>query len=112
MPPTISARAAAILARQAGGRILVAGSAGGRAIIALPSTSRDGTVSRILARLTPCTPVTVARDGAKIVVTEHGVADIGSALPDRRAERLVTVADPRHRDRLANDWNRLRRGMT
>jgi acyl-CoA hydrolase len=45
------------------------------------------------------------------VVTEHGVADLSMASLDLRAERLITVADPRHRDGLANHWDRLRRGM-
>ena len=71
---------------------------GGRAIIALPSTARKGTVSRIVAR----TPrVTLAHSDVDVVVTEHGVADLRNLPVEARAERLIAIADPRFRDMLA-----------
>jgi acyl-CoA hydrolase len=67
----------------------------GRSIVALPATARDGTVSRIVARLGDGI-VSTARADADLVVTEHGVADLrGATLPERRA-RLLAIADPRH----------------
>ena len=53
----------------------------GRSIVALPSTARDGTVSRIVARLGDGI-VSTARADADLVVTEHGVADLRGATLD------------------------------
>lgn len=74
-------------------------SKGGRSIIALPSTARDGR-SRILRRLDAGTPVTIPRSDIGIVVTEFGVADLrGKTAPER--ERLLTdIAHPDHRAAL------------
>ncbi len=52
----------------------------GRSIVALPSTARNGTISRIVARLGG--PVTTPRADADLVVTEHGVADLRGAIGD------------------------------
>lgn len=71
---------------------------GGRAIIALPSTARKGTVSRIVAR---APRVTLAHSDVDVVVTEHGVADLRNVPVEARAERLIAIADPRFRDMLA-----------
>ena len=51
-------------------------SRGGRPIIALPSTAKGGTVSRISARLEPGTGVVTSRGDVHYVVTEYGVADL------------------------------------
>lgn len=71
----------------------------GRSIIALPSTVQRGAVSRIVARIASGT-VSTARADADLIVTEHGVADLRGATLKQRAERLIAIADPRHRDEL------------
>ena len=58
----------------------------GRSIVALPSTARDGTISRIVARLADGI-VSTARADADLVVTEHGVADLRGATLDRAHAR-------------------------
>lgn len=68
-------------------------SPGGRAIVALPSTTPRGN-SRIVARLGAGIPVTVARADAPIIVTEHGVADLRGCTANERERRLIAVADP------------------
>ena len=74
----------------------------GRSIVALPSTARDGTISRIVARLGDGI-VSTARADADLVVTEHGVADLrGATLTERRA-RLLAIADPRHVEALERE---------
>ncbi len=85
-------------------------SAGGRPIIALAATTPDGSVSRIVPRLDGTT-VSIARADAGIVVTEFGVADCRDLDLDARAQALITIAAPQHRDGLANEWDRLRRAM-
>jgi acyl-CoA hydrolase len=81
-------------------------SEGGRSILALPSTTAQGSVSRIVMSLQNET-VTVARSDADFVVTEHGVADLRRKSLLERAEALVAIAAPKFRDELFNDWERL-----
>ncbi|MCC5974725.1 MAG: hypothetical protein JJT81_11815 [Rubellimicrobium sp.] len=75
-------------------------STGGRAVLALPSTASGGRASRIVARLAPGTPVTVARGDVDLVVTEHGVADLREADLATRAQRLAAIAAPAFRAEL------------
>jgi acetyl-CoA hydrolase len=74
-------------------------SPGGRAIIALPSTTADGKTSRIVASLDG-RPVTTARSDIDMVVTEHGVADLRGASLSQRRKKLAAVAHPSFRDDL------------
>lgn len=74
-------------------------SPGGRAIVALPATTRSGK-SRIVATLAPGTPVSIARSDVDVVVTEYGAADLRDADVDTRARRLVAIAAPEHREPL------------
>lgn len=74
-------------------------SATGRSILAMPATAKDGAISRIVPRLGDGI-VSTSRADADLVVTEHGVADLRGATLRQRAERLVAIADPRHRDVL------------
>ncbi|MDE0006641.1 MAG: 4-hydroxybutyrate coenzyme A transferase, partial [Rhodospirillaceae bacterium] len=82
-------------------------SEGGRSIIALPSTAGKGRSSRIVPRLCPSRPVTLARSDVQWVVTEHGAANLALADTEQRAERLLDVADPAFRDWLADGWTAL-----
>ena len=74
-------------------------SPGGRAIIALPSTTADGKHSRIVASLEG-RPVTTTRADGDIVVTEYGVADLRGRSFSERAERLRAIAHPDFREDL------------
>lgn len=73
---------------------------GGRSIIALPSTARDGAISRIVASLDG-RPVTSLRSDADLVVTEWGVAELRGQTLAERARRLIAIADPTFREGLA-----------
>ena len=72
----------------------------GAAIIALPSTGREGAVSRIVPRLQAGAAVTSPRALADWVVTEHGVARLRGRGERGRAEALTAVAHPRFREEL------------
>lgn len=82
---------------------------GGRSILALASTAGRGSVSRIVPSLPAGTPVTVTRADVDLVVTEHGVADLRLASLDERAQKLIAIADPRHRGSLEGAWSESRR---
>jgi len=73
---------------------------GGAAIIALPSTGREGSVSRIVPRLAPGAAVTTPRFLADWVVTEHGAAKLKGRGERERAAALIAVAHPRFREEL------------
>ncbi|MGE5795085.1 MAG: acetyl-CoA hydrolase/transferase family protein [Bacteroidota bacterium] len=75
-----------------------AASSGGRAIIALPSVSRDGKTSRIVER---CTAVTTPAADADTIVTEWGVAELRGVSYEARAKRIAAIAHPAFRDALA-----------
>lgn len=78
-------------------------SAGGLAILALPSTARNGAISRIVPRLEAGTPVSVARSDVDFVITEHGVADLREADMITRQARLIAIADPAFHHSLLQD---------
>lgn len=73
-------------------------SAGGRSMIALPSTAQNGAVSRIVASLSG--PVTTARSDVDVIVTEHGAADLRGKTLSQRVKALIAIADPAHRESL------------
>ncbi len=75
-------------------------SRGGASFIALPSTGRDGAVSRIVPRLGAGTAVTSPRYLADWVVTEHGAARLRGLGEKDRATALIAVAHPRFREEL------------
>ena len=75
-------------------------SRGGAAVIALPSTGRDGAASRIVLRLQTGAAVTSPRALADWVVTEHGTAGLRGKGERGRAEALIAVAHPRFREAL------------
>lgn len=75
-------------------------SKGGVPIIALPSTARNGTVSRIKPVLTPGAGVVTSRADVHYVVTEHGIANLHGRTLRQRAEALIAIAEPRFQAEL------------
>ncbi len=76
-------------------------SKGGLPIIALPSTARRGTLSRIVPMLKQGAGVVTTRNDVHYVVTEYGIADLYGQSIRERAKRLVDVAHPDFRAELA-----------
>ena len=75
-------------------------SRGGKAIIALPSTARDDTVSRIVPHLTEGAGVVTTRGDVHYVVTEYGIAYLhGRSIRDRVLS-LINIAHPKFRNEL------------
>jgi acetyl-CoA hydrolase len=75
-----------------------AASSGGRSIVALPSTARNDTASRIVPRLSAVT--STARSDADLVATEHGVAELRGRGLAARARQLIEIAHPAFREGL------------
>lgn len=75
-------------------------SKGGFSIIALPSTARHGTISRIVANLSEGAGLATLRADVNFVVTEYGVAQLKGKSIYQRAVELTQIAHPRFRDSL------------
>ena len=72
----------------------------GKAIIALPSTAKGGTISRIVCMLSPGAGVVTTRGDVHYIVTEHGVAYLHGKSVQERALALISVAHPKFRAEL------------
>ena len=75
-------------------------SRGGKSIMAMPSTAKNGTTSRIVATLTEGTTVTTSRNDVDYVVTEYGVARLRGKSLRERAKALIKIAHPDFREEL------------
>ncbi|MHC4741223.1 MAG: GNAT family N-acetyltransferase [Planctomycetota bacterium] len=75
-------------------------SRGGKAIIAMPSTARDGEVSRIVPHLTEGAGVVTTRGDVHYVVTEYGIAYLHGKSIRERVLDLINIAHPKFRKEL------------
>jgi acyl-CoA hydrolase/RimJ/RimL family protein N-acetyltransferase len=75
-------------------------SRGGKAIIAMPSTARNNTISRIVPHLTEGAGVVTTRGDVHYVVTEYGVAYLHGKSIRERVLDLINVAHPKFRKEL------------
>jgi acyl-CoA hydrolase len=75
-------------------------SKGGKAVIALPSTAKNDTVSRIAPMLSAGAGVVTSRGLVRYVVTEYGVAYLHGKSIRERAKALIEIAHPKFRQEL------------
>jgi acyl-CoA hydrolase len=75
-------------------------SRGGKPIIALPSSAKDGQISKIVPYLQKGAGVVTSRGDVHYVVTDHGVAQLFGKNLRERAEALIRIAAPQFRDDL------------
>ena len=75
---------------------------GGKPIIALPSTTKNETISKIVPHLKEGAGVVTSRGDVHYVVTEYGVAYLHGKSLRRRAEALIKIAHPKFRDELTH----------
>lgn len=74
---------------------------GGKPIIAISSTAKNGTISRIVARIRSGAGVVTTRADVHYVVTEYGVAYLRGKNVRQRAEALIGIAHPKFREELS-----------
>ncbi|MCU0411030.1 MAG: 4-hydroxybutyrate CoA-transferase [Bacteroidetes bacterium] len=72
----------------------------GKPIIALPATTKNGTVSRIVPFLKQGAGVVTTRADVHYIVTEFGVAYLHGKNLRQRAEALIAIADPKFHSEL------------
>jgi acetyl-CoA hydrolase len=78
----------------------------GRAIIALPATAGDGSISRIVPCLRAGAGVVTTRAHVETIITEYGVAEMhGRSIPER-ARQLIAIAHPDLRAGLEEEARR------
>lgn len=80
-------------------------SKGGKSFIALHATAKNGTLSRIVPKLSG--PVTDPRMDTHHVVTEFGIVNLKGKSMQERAELLIGLAAPQFRDDLMSEAKKL-----
>jgi 4-hydroxybutyrate CoA-transferase len=75
-------------------------SKGGVPVIALPSTAKGGSISRIVDTLLPGSGVVTTRADVHYVVTEYGIADLHGRSLRERARQLIDITHPDFREQL------------
>lgn len=78
-------------------------SRGGLPIIALPSTTPDGSASRIVTGLREGAGVVTSRGDVHCIVTEYGIATLRGRSLRERALELIQIAHPKFRDALLRE---------
>jgi acyl-CoA hydrolase len=78
-------------------------SEGGKAIIALPSTTNSG-ISRIVPCLNTGAGVVTTRAHVHYVVTEYGVANLYGRTLKERAKLLIDIAHPEHQETIEKTY--------
>jgi acyl-CoA hydrolase len=66
----------------------------GKAVIALPSTAKNGAMSRIVPAIKPGAGVVTTRGHVQYVATEYGVVNLAAEPLRRRADLLISIAHP------------------
>jgi 4-hydroxybutyrate CoA-transferase len=73
---------------------------GGKAIVALQSTAKGGSISRIVGGPFYAGGVTTGRNDIQYVVTEYGIAKLEGRGLRERAHALIDISHPKFRDEL------------
>ncbi|MHB1315786.1 MAG: acetyl-CoA hydrolase/transferase family protein [Christensenellales bacterium] len=77
---------------------------GGKAIMALHSTTDDGKISKIVPCLDRGATVTTLRTDIGYVVTEYGIAHLANKTVRERGRQLIQIAHPDFRPKLTKEW--------
>ncbi len=83
---------------------------GGKAIIALPSTTKYGD-SRIVPYLKTGAGVVTTRSHVQYVITEYGIANLYGQSLIKRAKALIEIAHPDHQEMIDREYHALFKKM-
>ena len=83
----------------------------GKPILCLPSTAKHETISRIIPAIPEGTPVSTPRCDVHWVVTEYGAVNLFGMGVLERGDALISIAHPKFRDKLQNEWDSIWRRM-
>ena len=72
----------------------------GKGIIALPSITKNGNISRIVPKLRSGAGVVTSRGDVQYVITEYGVALLFGKSIKERSRELIKISHPKFRDEL------------
>ncbi len=75
-------------------------SEGGKAVIALPSVTKNGQISRIVPTLKEGAGVVTSRGDVHYVATEYGVVNLFGKTIQERAKALIEISHPDFREEL------------
>jgi acyl-CoA hydrolase len=78
-------------------------SEGGKAIIALPSITKNGE-SRIVPILKEGAGVVTTRAHVQYIITENGIADLYGKTLKQRAKELIRIAHPTHQESMEKQY--------
>ncbi|MDP1676949.1 MAG: acetyl-CoA hydrolase/transferase C-terminal domain-containing protein [Bacteroidota bacterium] len=81
-------------------------SKGGKAIIALPSMTKNGKYSRIVPTLKQGAGVVTTRADIRYIATEYGIVSLMGKTLRQRAEALISISHPNFRNEL-EEWFRI-----
>ena len=82
-------------------------SEGGKGIISLRSTAKNGELSTIVAQLPAGAKVTLGRSDTDYVVTEYGVAHLKGRSVRDRVEAMIRIAHPDYREALRQEAEKI-----
>lgn len=75
-------------------------SKGGKGFIAMTSTAKNGTVSKVKPVLTPGSIVTTSKNEVDFLVTENNIGRLKGRTASERAKMIISLAAPEFRDEL------------
>ncbi|WP_312810613.1 acetyl-CoA hydrolase/transferase C-terminal domain-containing protein, partial [Sedimentibacter sp.] len=76
-------------------------SKGGKSIIAIQSTAKNETITKIKPVLTAGSIVTTPRNEVDYIVTEYGVAKLKCKSIRERVKELINISHPKFREELS-----------
>jgi acyl-CoA hydrolase/RimJ/RimL family protein N-acetyltransferase len=82
-------------------------SQGGKAIICIPSTALDGTISRVVPQLSEGAGVVTTRGDVDVIITEYGLANMHGKTIRERVLSLIAIANPKFRNDLLDAAKRM-----
>lgn len=78
----------------------------GKSIIVLPSTAKNGEISRIVCHLDKGSAVTTTRNDVDYIVTEYGIAKLKGKTLRERALELIKISHPKFKNELYSYYHK------